>query len=451
MKAFNTYKNLFFIGIGGIGMSALARFFNSKNFRVYGYDKTESDLTSQLQNEGISIQFHEAISAELESELQPEQTLVVYTPAVNVNSDIFQYFKNGDFQILKRAVVLGKITENLPTLAVAGTHGKTTTSAILAHILKENGIKLTAFCGGILQNYDTNFISDGEEVVVIEADEFDRSFLQLHPSAAVITSLDADHLDIYGDDQTMRSAFQEFINLVPNSHLFKQKALQIEGKSIAVGEQAEFYIENIKVENGHYVFDFVSKEHHLKNIKFDLPGKHNLFNAAAALTLAIDFKPELAQDFAKALSSFKGVKRRFNYILKTEDLVVIDDYAHHPSEISAVHQAVSEMHPNKTQIVIFQPHLFSRTRDFADDFATSLASFDEVNLLEIYPARELPIDGINAAFLLKKINNSNKKVIEKKEIKQIIDTSQNAVVVLLGAGDIGVEAHKISKYFNETV
>ena len=451
MKAFNTYKNLFFIGIGGIGMSALARFFNSKNFQIFGYDKTETELTKQLQNEGISIQFQETISAELESELKPEQTLVVYTPAVNVNSDIFQYFKNSGFDILKRAVALGKITENLPTLAVAGTHGKTTTSAILTHILKENGIKLTAFCGGILQNYDTNFISDGEDVVVIEADEFDRSFLQLHPSAAVITSLDADHLDIYGDDQTMRSAFQEFINLVPKSHLFKQKSLPIDGKSIAVGEQAEFYIENIKVENGHYVFDFISTKHHLKNIKFDLPGQHNLFNATAALTLALDFKPEFAQGYAKALASFKGVKRRFNYLLKTENLVVIDDYAHHPSEISAVHQAVSEMHPDKTKIVIFQPHLFSRTRDFAEDFGVSLAKFDEVNLLEVYPARELPISGIDAHFLLEKIDNSNKKIIEKSEIRQVLDTAKNAVVVLLGAGDIGVEAHKISKYFNETV
>ncbi|MFN2262297.1 MAG: glutamate ligase domain-containing protein, partial [Psychroflexus sp.] len=207
----------------------------------------------------------------------------------------------------------------------------------------------------------------------------------------------------------------------------------------------------IKIENGHHNFDFVSQKHQLKDIKFDLPGKHNLFNAAAALTLAIDFKPELAKCFAKSLSSFKGVKRRFNYILKTDDLVVIDDYAHHPREISAVHQAISEMHPNKTQIVIFQPHLFSRTRDFADDFAASLANFDAVNLLEIYPAREIPITGIDADFLLKKINNSNKKTIEKSEIQQIIDTTSNAVVVLLGAGDIGVEAQKISKYLNETV
>jgi len=241
----------------------------------------------------------------------------------------------------KRALILGEITKNLPTLAVAGTHGKTTTSAILTHILKANQIKLTAFCGGILKNYKTNYIGDGDDVVVIEADEFDRSFLQLHPSAAVITSMDADHLDIYGTSESLTLAFQKFSNLVPKGHLYANSTLDIKAQSIAVNHSADYSIQHINIENGSYRFDFKSENFNLKDIQFSLPGQHNLFNAAAALCLAIDFKPSYADRFAKALASFEGVQRRFNYVYKSDLLIVIDDYAHHPKEIDAVHQAIS--------------------------------------------------------------------------------------------------------------
>lgn len=445
MKPIQHYTHIFFIGIGGIGMSALARYFNQKELQVLGYDKTKTELTQTLKEEGIEVYYQQDIKENVLKTLPQEATLVVFTPAISSNSTLFNYFKVYGFDMYKRAFILGEITKNLPTLAVAGTHGKTTTSAILAHILKANQIKLTAFCGGILKNYKTNYIGDGEEVVVIEADEFDRSFLQLHPSAAVITSLDADHLDIYGTSESLTLAFHEFSNLVPKGHLYANVTLDMQAQSIAVNDSADYSIQQINIENGSYRFDFESKDVSLKDIQFSLPGHHNLFNAAAALCLAIDFKPSYAGRFAKALASFEGVQRRFNYLYKSDLLIVIDDYAHHPKEIDAVHQAISEMHPEKKSVVIFQPHLFSRTKDFADEFAKSLAQFDEVNLLDIYPAREEPIEGITSKYLLELIDHPKKQLILKNDIQNRIKNASEEVIVLLGAGDIGVEASKISK------
>ena len=445
MKSIQEYTHTFFIGIGGIGMSALARYFNQKELKVVGYDKTKTELTQTLEEEGIEVYYKQDIEENVLKNFPQESTLVVFTPAISSNSVLFDYFKADGFDMYKRAFVLGEITKNLPTLAVAGTHGKTTTSAILTHILKANQIKLTAFCGGILQNYKTNYIGDGEDVVVIEADEFDRSFLQLHPSAAVITSMDADHLDIYGTSESLTLAFQEFSNLVPRGHLYANATLDMEAQSIAVNHSADYSIQHIIIENGNYRFNFESKDVILKDIQFSLPGHHNLFNAAAALCLAIDFKPSYADQFARALASFEGVQRRFNYIYKSDFLIVIDDYAHHPKEIDAVHQAISEMHPEKKSVVIFQPHLFSRTKDFADEFAKSLAQFDEVNLLDIYPAREEPVEGITSKYLLELIDHPKKQLILKNDIQDRVKNAGDEVIVLLGAGDIGIEASKILK------
>jgi UDP-N-acetylmuramate--alanine ligase len=449
MKELKQYTNVFLIGIGGIGMSALARYFNQKDLMVSGYDRTETDLTKTLVKEGIEVVYSESISSEIQN-LSKDSSLIIYTPAISKSSKLFAYFKEQQFELYKRSVVLGTITKRLPTLAVAGTHGKTTTSAILTHLLKASGVKLTAFCGGILQNYKTNYIGDGEDVVVVEADEFDRSFLQLHPTSAVITSMDADHLDIYETPQKLTETFNEFSRLVSKGHLYAKSGLDLKAKFIAIEGEAEIQVRNISVDNGSYVFDFQNGNAHLKHLKFSLPGHHNLFNAAAALALAMDFKPELASQFGKALASFEGVQRRFNYVFKSDHLVVIDDYAHHPKEIDAVYQAISEMHPEKKSVVIFQPHLFSRTKDFAEGFAQSLAQFDEVNLLDIYPAREEPIEGITSEFLLKLIQHPSKQLISKSDVQNRMARANDEVIVMLGAGDIGVEATKISKYLYET-
>lgn len=450
MKEMKLYKTVFLLGIGGIGMSALARYFNQKGFKVSGYDKTESTLTKALVSEGIHVIYTETITDDVQN-LDPATSLIIYTPAISKTSTLLKHFKTQQFEMYKRSVVLGEITKGKPTLAVAGTHGKTTTSAILSHILKASGVKLTAFCGGILQNYKSNYIGDGEDVLVVEADEFDRSFLYLYPSAAVITSMDADHLDIYTTSKELEDTFIEFSKLVPKHHLYAKSCLNLDAQKIAINQEAEVCVKDISVVGANYTFTFKKGDLELKGLKLSLPGHHNLFNAASALALAIDFEPELAQQYGTALASFKGVQRRFQYVYKSDSLVVIDDYAHHPKEIDAVHQAISEMHPQKKSVVIFQPHLYSRTKDFAEDFAKSLAQFDEVYLLEIYPAREEPIEGISSEFLLNLIQHSSKYLISKADIKDRIQRAKHEVIVLLGAGDIGVEAAKLSNYFHETV
>ena len=448
MSLFKNIQNIYFIGVGGIGMSALARYFVQQNKQVGGYDRTPSKLTKKLEEEGVQITFSDSVK-----ELSPlftdkENTLVVYTPAVSAENQLFQYFKDSGFEVKKRAEVLGMITKDFPTLAVAGTHGKTTTTAILAHILKQSGVKLTAFLGGISENYHTNFISDGHEAVVVEADEFDRSFLHLHPSIAAITSMDADHLDIYGEAEELRKTFLSFAEKVSDkSNFFFKKGLALEGNSIAIEEQADYQVENVKVENGSYFFDFVSPKEMVKQIEFSLPGKHNLMNAATALAMGIKFGVE-GEKLGKALASFKGVERRFTYHLKTEEKVLIEDYAHHPEEILAVHQAVREMHAGKKVLAVFQPHLFSRTKDFADEFGESLSKFDEVILMEIYPAREKPMEGVNSEMLLSKVSNDKKQLVARENLSEKITASSAEVIVMMGAGDIGNEVETIKVALN---
>ena len=440
--------NVYFLGIGGIGMSALARYFNANKKNVAGYDKTQTDITDGLVELGINIHFDDLVENIDSAFLDKENTLVVYTPAIPKGHKEWQYFIDNDFQVLKRSQVLGLITENTFCLAVAGTHGKTTTTSILGHLMYECNVPLTAFLGGVSENYNSNFIENGTEVSVVEADEFDRSFLTLSPDLACITSMDADHLDIYGDASEVKKSFEDFSKKVKsNGKLFVRNGLPLKGITYGIEDDSDYSVQNIKIDNGAYVFDVKTPKTVLENIQFNLPGRHNLSNALIALAMAVEYGCPHRQ-LANALASYKGVKRRFTYHIKTDDFVFIDDYAHHPEEINAVHQAVREMYPNKKVLAIFQPHLFRRTRDFADDFAKSLSQFDEVLLLDIYPARELPIEGITSQWLLDKIDNKNKKLVSKNDLLTEIHNSHAQIVLTIGAGDIGEEVKRIKKEFS---
>lgn len=437
--------NVYFIGIGGIGMSALARYFHAKNKYVSGYDKTPTEITDALTDLGISIHFEDSIANIDERFFNSNNTLVIYTPAIPKNHMELAYFNNNYYQVMKRAAVLGVITENTFCMAVAGTHGKTTTTSILGHLLKVCDVPVTAFLGGISENYQSNLILNGTDVTVVEADEFDRSFLTLSPDLACITSMDADHLDIYGNAEALRSSFEDFAKKIKQTgKLFVRNGLPLNGITYGIDDNSDYTINNIKIENGTYVFDVKTPETTIENLQFNLPGRHNLSNALIALAMAVEYGcPH--QQLAKALASYKGVKRRFSYHIKTDDLVYIDDYAHHPEEINAVYQAVREMYPNKKVLAIFQPHLFSRTQDFADDFAKSLSQFDEILLLDIYPARELPIEGVNSEWLLNKMDNTKKQLISKDEIILKINESDAQVILTIGAGDIGEEVKHIKQ------
>ncbi len=437
--------NYYFIGIGGIGMSALARYFVANNKNVAGYDKTQTEITNELEQLGINIHFDDDISSVSAQFMTPDDTLVIYTPAIPNSHKELGYFKAHNFNVLKRSQVLGLITEDTICFAIAGTHGKTTTTSILGHLLKECNVEVTAFLGGISENYNSNLIIQGTKVSVVEADEFDRSFLTLSPDYACITSMDADHLDIYGDAESLQESFREFSKrLKPNGKLFVKKGLPLKGITYAIEEDADYMATNIKIENGVYAFDVKTPNQNIENLLFNLPGRHNLSNALIALAMAVEFGCA-PYSLASALASYKGVKRRFTYHIKTDHLVFIDDYAHHPKEIDAVYEAVREMYPNRKVLVVFQPHLYSRTKDFIDEFAESLSQFDAILLLEIYPARELPIKGVTSNWLLGKITNQKKKLIKKSEIVSEIQKSKAQIIMTLGAGDIGEEV----KYIKE--
>lgn len=446
----NQINNVYFIGIGGVGMSNLARYFKNLGKQVIGYDKTPSALTNELVESGISIHFEDNINL-IPTDFYVENTLVIVTPAVPITHSEWNYFTERDYIIKKRAEVLGLITKDTFCFAVAGTHGKTTTSGILGHIMYESGADVTAFIGGIVENYNSNLIGSGKTITVVEADEFDRSFLHLHPNIACITSMDADHLDIYGTSEAIEESFVEFANKIKDkSHLFITNELPIEGVICAVNEDAVYKAFNVRVGNGSYIFDVQTPTEVIKDLHFGLPGRHNLMNALMAIAMANLFgTPTVA--IAKAIASFKGIKRRFSYQIKTDTKVYIDDYAHHPTEINAVHQAVRELYPEQKVLAIFQPHLFSRTRDFADDFAKSLSAFDEVILLDIYPAREHPMEGINSQWLMNKMTNSNKKLVVKNNLIASILESNATIIVTIGAGDIGELVPTIKKAINETL
>lgn len=441
--AYQHLNNVYFIGIGGIGMSALARYFLAAGKKVAGYDKTPTELTNELEKLGISIHFQDDIDVLERDFLDKNSTLIVYTPAVPASHMELNYFKNNGFEVAKRSKVLGELTQNTFCFAVAGTHGKTTTTSILGHLLYQCNVPVMAFLGGMSENYHSNFISKGNKVSVVEADEFDRSFLTLKPDMACITSIDADHLDIYGEAEALKASFKAFSEcLKPKGTLFVKSGLPIKGITYGIEDDSDYSVQNIKIINGTYVFNVKTPKTVLKDLKFNLPGRHNLSNALIALAMAVEYgcpHPQLA----KALASFKGVKRRFTYIIKTDNLVLIDDYAHHPEEINAVHQAIREMYPTKKVLAVFQPHLYSRTRDFADEFAKSLSQFDAVMLLDIYPARELPIEGVTSNWLLMKIEKTEKQLISKKELLDKVKASDAQVILMLGAGDIGEEVETV--------
>ena len=410
-------------------MSALANYFKSNGKNVAGYDKVSTEITKSLQNIGIEIHFEDSVHL-IPSAFNNQNTIVVYTPAVPKNHSELSYFLENNFKVLKRSEILGEITKNTKCLAVAGTHGKTTTSTILGHILKEANANATSFLGGISENYNSNLILGGNEISVVEADEFDRSFLKLSPNIACITSMDADHLDIYGDHSELEKSFKEFAAKVSDT-LIVRKGLPLDGLTYGINEDADYDAKNLKIEEGAYIFDVQTPSEYIKNVKINLPGKHNVLNAVAALAMANSFGIPL-QVIAKALLTFKGIRRRFSYKIKTKNLVLIDDYAHHPTEINAVVDSVKEMYPTKKVLGIFQPHLYSRTKDFGDDFAKSLGRFDELILLDIYPARELPIEGITSNWLLSKISLENKIISSKEKLVENILKSKAQIKVIIG-------------------
>ena len=442
--------NVYFIGIGGIGMSNLARYFKTLGKQVAGYDKTPSVLTNELIASGIAIHFNDDVAL-IPSHFSFETTLVVVTPAVPVSHSQWNFFLQNNFVIKKRAEVLGIITKDTFCFAVAGTHGKTTTSGILGHILHQSGADVTAFIGGIVENYNSNLIGNGKTVTVVEADEFDRSFLHLHPNIACITSMDADHLDIYGTSDAIEASFIEFASKVEDKNkLFITSELPIDGVVCSINTDAPYRAYNVRIGNGSYVFDVQTPTEIIKDLHFGLPGKHNLMNALMAIAMANLFGTPTAA-IAKGIASFQGIKRRFSYQIKSDEKVYIDDYAHHPTEINAVHQAVRELYPGQKVLAVFQPHLFSRTRDFAADFAKSLSAFDEILLLDIYPARELPIEGITSSWLLEMVSNEYKKLVTKSDIIPVILASDATVIVTIGAGDIGELVPQIKMAINETL
>lgn len=435
--------NVYFVGIGGIGMSAIANYFKSNGKNVAGYDKVSTKISDALQHMGITIHFEDSVNF-IPSEFKDnKQTIVVYTPAIQKSNLELNYFLEHNFTVLKRSEILGEITKNTFCLAVAGTHGKTTTSTILGHILKEAGVNATSFLGGISENYNSNLILGGDEISVVEADEFDRSFLKLSPNIACITSMDADHLDIYGEKAELEKSFKDFADKVSGT-LIVRKGLPLSGKTFGSEEGADYDAKNIKVQEGAYIFDVKTPTETIENIKINLPGKHNVLNAVAALAMANIFGVSL-QVIAKALLTFKGIERRFSYKIKRDDLVLIDDYAHHPTEINAVVDSVREMYPTKKIAGIFQPHLYSRTRDFIDDFAASLSRFDELILLDIYPARELPIEGVTSSWLLDKITIDKKQISSKEDLVKNVLNIDSQIIVMIGAGDIGELVEVIKK------
>jgi UDP-N-acetylmuramate--alanine ligase len=438
---------VYFVGIGGIGMSALARYFNAKGKAVSGYDRKPTPLTKALQAEGIAVHFEDDIQqipASVIDMSQKEGVLAVYTPAIPHEHKELNHLIELGHPLYKRSEVLGMITRETYTIAVAGTHGKTTTSTIIAHVLKESGVESNAFLGGIASNYNTNaLISEESNSTVVEADEYDRSFLTLYPNIAVVTSMDADHLDIYGDKSHLDESFAMFLSQVkPGGMIVAKFGLEVrESDDVTCitysldNEAATVNAQNIRIVDGTYIFDVRTPLSTLSNVQLGLAGLHNVENALAAIAVAQQL--EIADDIIiSCLASFRGVKRRFEYQLKSQELVYIDDYAHHPEELRATISSVREMYPGKKITGIFQPHLFTRTRDFADEFARSLELLNELVLLEIYPARELPLEGINSQFLLDKINLEHKVIRSKKEVIDDLKTRKLEVLLTLGAGDI---------------
>lgn len=446
---FDSLKYVYLIGIGGIGMSGLARYFKSIGKTVGGYDKTPSTLTQEMEHEGIEIHYEDnvaLINTDVTDYTSADDILIIYTPAVPLDHSELKYFSDKKYSLHKRAEVLGWITEGHYTIAVAGTHGKTTTSTLITHILRSSGNDCMAFLGGISKNYHTNILlskpGNENKVMVVEADEYDRSFLTLNPDISVITSIDPDHLDIYNNKAIMEESYSMFANRThPEGCLITkekvQSTIQYSGKIYiySLDQKSDYFAKNINTHEGHYEYDVVTPFGEIKSVKLGVAGLHNIENSIAATAVAKVMNVD-DDSIRKAFGTFAGVERRFDYQIQTPNLIFIDDYAHHPEEIKACLNSIRAMYPGKKITGIFQPHLYTRTRDFADDFARSLELVDNLILLDIYPARELPIEGITSGMLLNKVKIKNKKLCSKAELVDEVTSNMPEVLVTMGAGDI---------------
>jgi UDP-N-acetylmuramate--alanine ligase len=437
MKTLQQLKNIYFIGIGGIGMSAIARYFNERGVKILGYDKTQTVLTDQLSAEGMDICYENNYAEPFPTLID----LVIYTPAVPLTHPVCQHFKASGLPFMKRAEILGLISKNMKTIAIGGTHGKTTTSSITTHLLKEGGVSCTAFLGGIVENFGGNYVSGQSDWVVIEADEFDRSFLHLHPEIAAILSTDADHLDIYGSlESLIETGFKPFAAQTAADGLLLIQHASVNlfpstGNKQSFGiEEGDFKAVNIRLESNALIFDYQHSNILIKDLKFSLPGRHNVLNAVVAITIALRLGVSEGA-IRENLLTFKGIQRRFDIKLVNDKMVIISDYAHHPTELNAVISAARELYPGKKITAVFQPHLFSRTKDFLDGFAKALSALDSVILLPIYPAREEPIPGIDSALLLQKISILDKKLVDSDGLILSLNMVQPEVLLMLGAGD----------------
>jgi UDP-N-acetylmuramate--alanine ligase len=435
----NNIQRVYFVGIGGIGMSAIARFFNENGVTVSGYDRTETVLTKQLVAEGMQVHYTDDINL-----LDPQANLVVYTPAIPAIHSELKWYREKGYEVVKRSDVLQEITKELFAITVAGTHGKTTISTLISHILRHSGYGCNAFLGGISVNYDRNFWSSEKRVAVIEADEYDRSFLKLSPDIAVLTAMDPDHLDIYGTEKDMQEAFIQYTrNIKPNGTLIAREGLQRAGDLQGDNKlwyslqsfTANAYATNIRMQQGGYLFDVVQQHWSIKDVQLNIGGTHNIENSVAAITVA--HLLGIGDDAIKAaIADFKGIRRRFEYVINNDHQVFIDDYAHHPEELRALISSARGLFPDKKSTVVFQPHLYSRTRDFADGFAESLALADEVILLPIYPARELPIEGVNSNMIADRIKGKPVQIMQPDEVLDWLKANAAPLFITAGAGDI---------------
>ncbi len=445
-------KSIYFIGIGGIGMSALARYFNTQGVKVSGYDKTPTPLTDDLIKEGIHIHFEDDIAL-----IDKEATVIVYTPAIPSDHKEFNFYKENGYNVVKRSDVLQWVTENAFTIGIAGTHGKTTTTSMTAHILRHTYYGCNAFLGGIASNYGTNFWSHEKNVVVVEADEYDRSFLKLAPNVAVVTAVDPDHLDIYGTAEEVLKAFGQYTDKIKSAGILIQKfgtvfPVNSSNKEVftyAYNEpRASFHTSNLKVVEGSYHFDLVHPKGVVKEVVLNMGGLHNVENATAAIAIALQLGIE-EEKIKTAVASFQGVKRRFEFKMKTANKVLIDDYAHHPEELNALISGVRSLYPTEKMVLVFQPHLYSRTQDQAAGFIEVLSKADEVILLPIYPARELPIPGVSSDILLDKMTVAKKRVMSKEQLFDWAATTNDKLVVMAGAGDIDACITKVKEIFSK--
>ncbi|MBI2721627.1 MAG: UDP-N-acetylmuramate--L-alanine ligase [Bacteroidetes bacterium] len=451
------YKLYYFLGVGGIGMSALARYFNHYNKKVIGYDKTSTPLTLQLEEEGVICHYKDDVNYlnEILGIFKKDEVLIIYTPAIPQENQEYQYLIQKNYTILKRSQVLGEITRQFKTIAIAGTHGKTTTTTLVTHLLKSAGINCFSFMGGISKNYNTNLllgeVDKSDTYIVVEADEYDRSFLTLEPDIAVITSVDADHLDIYGDAEHVKESYALFAGKLKSGGTLIVKKnvdndLRLTNKHLiySLNLDTEYCAKSITIENAQFYFDIQSPIESIDSVTLGLPGTHNVENSIAAVAVAqqLGIKGEIIKE---ALRSFSGVKRRFDYRVKSDKVIYIDDYAHHPEELTATIGSVKSLYPEKRIMGIFQPHLFTRTRDFADAFAASLDMLDECILLDIYPAREKPIEGVSSKMLIDKMKSKNSKVLSKEEAIEHIRNESPEVLLTMGAGDIDGMISQIEK------